>query len=290
MANPTRAAVLRFLPLIAALALFAVLICCSPDERLTLRISTWSAPEEVEIMDRCIKAFERRYPQIRVVHEAYPSGYLDKILTSMAADAPPDVILLDSIHIPTFVEGDVLIDLQPYAERVDIDLNKFYPAVLEIGRVGSKLYAFPKDFTPMAYFYNRAIFDATGTPYPADDWTWEDFLATCVSLTGDDDGDGRLDHWGTNLDRELYRWQPWIWAAGGDIVSPDGSTAIGYFDSPRCSADVHLHDRSGDQVRRHASLRVDQGIGQRLRPAAENVLQRAPRPDGERPLVDTEAA
>ena len=217
--------------LVSALLVISLLNSCTPEDKLTLRLSTWSSPEEVEIMKRCISLFEERYPEVRVVHETYPSGYLDKILTSLAAGAPPDVILLDSVHIPTFVESDVLIDLGPYADRVNLDLDKFYPSVLDIARVDGKLYAFPKDFTPLVYFFNRRLFDSTGTPYPRPGWTWSDFLATCVSLTGDDDSDGRADRWGTNLSRELYRWQPWIWAAGGDILSPDGSRAVGYFDA-----------------------------------------------------------
>ena len=124
------------LALVAA-SVFALFVfaSCAPQARLTLRFSTWSSPEEMEIMEHCINAFERHYPNIRLVHEIHTSNYLDKILTSMAAGAPPDVILLDSIHIPTFVEQNVLIDLSPYAERVELDLNSFYPNVLEIARV-----------------------------------------------------------------------------------------------------------------------------------------------------------
>ena len=237
------------LALVAA-SVFALFVfaSCDPQARLTLRFSTWSSPEEMEIMERCISAFERHYPNIRLVHEIHTSNYLDKILTSMAAGAPPDVILLDSIHIPTFVEQNVLIDLSPYAERVELDLDSFYPNVLEIARVDGKLYAFPKDFTPLVYFYNKRLFDLTETPYPEYDWTWDDFLRICIRLTGDDDGDGRLDRFGTNLSRDLFRWQPWIWNAGGDILSPDGATAISYFDSPEA---VTTFTFLADLVRTH---------------------------------------
>jgi multiple sugar transport system substrate-binding protein len=209
-----------------------VLTTCEQDTRLVLRLSTWSNPTELEIMERCIKAFEERYPQVRVVHESYPSGYLDKILTLLAGGTPPDVMLIDSVHVPTFIESGVLIDLAPYAERVELDLSKFYPEVLKIAEKDGKLYAFPKDFTPMVYFYNKQLFDRTGTPYPQPDWTWDDFLETCIRLTGDDNGDGRLDRFGTNLHREFFRWQPWVWTAGTDCFSPDGTDAVGWFDSP----------------------------------------------------------
>ena len=222
----------RFTCLIIFLSLSLLTTTCSPDNRLTLRLSSWSSPSEMEIMESCIKLFEQRYPEVRVIHEVYPSGYLDKILTSMAAGTPPDVILLDSVHIPTFIENDVLTDLAPYAERVGIDLDKFYPNVLGIAKYGEKLFAFPKDFTPLVYYYNKKLFDQTGTPYPQPDWTWDDFLQICKQLTGDDNGDGKPDRFGTNLHRELFRWQPWVWLTGGDILSRDGRKAVGYFDAP----------------------------------------------------------
>lgn len=215
-----------------ALVLVIMLSACARDERTALRVSTWSSPLEKAMVDRCVALFEERNPEVRVVHETYTSGYIDKILTAMAAGNPPDVILLDSIHIPTFTTGDQLVDLTPYLRRAGFRPELYYPNVLDIARVGEALYAFPKDFTPMVYFYNKDLFDRTGTPYPAFDWTFEDFRRTCVSLTGDDDGDGRADRFGTEMNRELYRWQPWLWSAGGDLVDPHGKRAGGYFDSP----------------------------------------------------------
>ncbi len=234
------------LALAVALGCFA-LATCGGDTRLTLRLSTWSSPTEMEIMERCIRLFEQRYPNVRVIHESYPSRYLDRILTSIAAGTPPDVILLDSVHIPTFIESGALIDLAPYAERVGFDRSLYYPVVLATAERDGKLYAFPKDFTPLVYFYNRRLFDVTGTPYPEPDWTWDDFLRTCQQLTSDDDGDGRPDRFGTDLNRELFRWQPWLWSAGGDILSPDGTRAVGYFDSEES---VRTYEFLADLVRR----------------------------------------
>lgn len=239
---------IRIISLLCLAVVVIVFPECAQDNRLTLRLATWSSPTEMEIMERCIKAFEERYPNVRVVHESYPSGYLDKILTSLEAGAPPDVILVDSVHIPTYIESEVLIDLAPYAERVDLDLTRFYPEVLKIGQKDGKLYTFPKDFTPLVYYYNKRLFDETGTTHPSDNWTWEDFLEICIRLTGDENGDGRPDHFGTNLHREFFRWQPWVWNAGGDVFSPDGRRAIGYFDSPAC---VQTYEFLTDLVSRH---------------------------------------
>ena len=38
-----------------------------------------------------------------------------------------------------------------------------------------------------------SLFDAAGLPYPADDWTYDDYQAAMSALTADTDGDGAAD-------------------------------------------------------------------------------------------------
>ena len=40
-----------------------------------------------------------------------------------------------------------------------------------------------KDYSPLAIYYNKDLFDKAGVPYPKDGWTWEDFQDTAVKLT-----------------------------------------------------------------------------------------------------------
>jgi multiple sugar transport system substrate-binding protein len=115
---------------------------------------------------------------------------------------------------------------------VGIDLDAFYPEVLRIFARDSQVFAFPKGFSPLVYYYNRALFDAARIPYPRDNWTWPEFLQTAQALTKDVNGDGTIDQWGTAIIRPFYAWQAMIWSGGGDILSPDGSQASGALDSP----------------------------------------------------------
>lgn len=216
-------------------ALLLAVGACAPDRPVTvLRITSWQTPAENALDLPAIRAFEAAHPGVRVENEpvANQAEYREKVITSIASGAPPDVFLMDNIDVPAFVSASVLLDLRPFASRVGVRLEDYYPNVLEIFARGEAVYAFPKGFSPVVYYYNRALFDQAGLPYPQDGWTWDEFTATARALTRDLDGDGATDQWGTALMRPFYAWQAVVWSGGGDILSADGQRASGALDSP----------------------------------------------------------
>ena len=209
---------------------------------IVLRMTSWQSPEENALDAPAVREFERRHPGVRVVNEPVTNQaeYREKVITSVAAGSPPDVVLLDGIDVPAFIDAGVFLDLAPFARRVGLSLDAFYPSVLDMFSREGRVFGFPKGFTPMVYYYNRALFDAARLPYPVDGWTRDDFLRTARALTRDTDGDGATDQWGTVLMRPFYAWQAWIWSGGGDILAPDGSRASGYLDSPRTDSTLRF--------------------------------------------------
>lgn len=202
------------------------------QEKITLRVSTWATSEELAMDEMIIDEFERAHPEFDVQYEPIPHYYEEKILTTAAAGSAPDVFLLDSKIIPSFLNKGVLVDLMPYVQRLNVDLGEYFPNVLAIAMRDSQLYAFPKDFTPLVVYYNKTIFDREGLPYPQVGWTWEEYLDIAKRLTRDTDGDGRVDQFGTSFVNYFLYWIVWVWMNGGDVFSPDGRRATGYFNSP----------------------------------------------------------
>ncbi len=219
--------------LIAALVLLAA-TACRGGERTVIRVMAWAGPEERQIEQRILDQFQQRHPEIHIEYESISANYRERLLTSIVAGTPPDVALLDngSFGAAPFIARDLLVNVAPYLERIGVDTSAYYPQVLEIFKRGGGLYAFPKDFNPIVVYCNVELFEAADVALPEPDWTWDDFLTIAQSLTLDSDGDGRPETFGTLLRRVFYLWQPWVWAAGGDVLSPDGRRASGYLDSP----------------------------------------------------------
>jgi len=167
-----------------------------------------------------------------VIVESIVSNYGEKLATAIASGSPPDVFLLDSPDIPAFVERGLVLDLSPYAERVDYDVNRVFQEVLGVFKRDRRLFAFPKGFTPMVIYYNAALFAELGVPEPpSDSWNWGQFLGVARAVTRDLDGDGSNDIYAIDFPRRLFEWIPWVWSAGGDILDPLGERSFGYLNS-----------------------------------------------------------
>jgi multiple sugar transport system permease protein len=203
-----------------------------PNQQITLRVSLWAGAQELLMEQQIVDEFMRQHPGVRVTLESIPSNYKEKILASMAAGNVADVILLDSPIIPTLLNKNSVLDLSPYLDTFDIDLDQYFEPVIDTYTRGDSLLAFPKGFTPLVMFYNKRLFDRAGLPYPEAGWTWDDYLEISRQLTLAGDRQGVTEQFGTVFLTDLYLWQPWVWMNRGDIVSPDGESATGYFNSP----------------------------------------------------------
>jgi multiple sugar transport system substrate-binding protein len=210
------------------------------SDETVLRVMAWAGPEERRIEQHLLDSFVESHPNIRIEYESVSANYRERLLTSIVAGSPPDVALLDngSLGAAPFISRGLLLNVASYLDRVGVDTSAYYPEVLEIFRRPGALYAFPKDFNPIVVYLNKDLFEEAGLPLPGYDWTWEDFQRIAKRLTRDHDGDGRNETFGTQVRRVFYLWQPWVWAAGGDVLSPDGRRASGYLNSSETEAAI----------------------------------------------------
>jgi multiple sugar transport system substrate-binding protein len=219
-------------------ALAALLLaagCGQPADRpsVTLRVLNWAQDLEWRTEQDIADRWAASRPGVGVIVESVTANYTERLTTSIAAGTPPDVFLLDNPDIPTFVDRGLVLDLAPYASRAGYDESDIFPQVLEIFRRGPQLFALPKGFTPLVVYFNRALFRELAIPEPpTTGWTWDEFLAAAKAATRDQDGDGRPETFGVSFPRQLYEWVPFVWSAGGDVVSPDGRTTEGWLDAP----------------------------------------------------------
>ena len=228
---------------IAALALLALAGCSAARAGDCVRVVSWADYRELDLEQEVADSFAVRHPSIPLCLESLTGSgiYREKVLTSIAAGTPPGVFLLDGIDIPAFDAQDVLLDLAPFAQRVDIDTAAFLPAMRDLFVRNGRILALPKGFTPMVVFFNRNVFDAAALPDPIPGWNWTDFRETAARLTRDADGDGATDLWGFGWPREFFYLQTWLWAGQGELLAPDAGRATGFLDSPASIAAIRFY-------------------------------------------------
>ncbi|MEN6356768.1 MAG: sugar ABC transporter substrate-binding protein [Armatimonadota bacterium] len=218
--------------LVAALVLIAlmsaVITGCEkkqPANVTTIRFSCWGNDVEEVNIRTLVAEFEKRHPNIKVDLEVMPwARVFDKLMISSAGGRPPDVTRVSSEWSAPLQAKGLLEPLEPYVKRDHYDLNDFYPKTIEgWGRYKGILYEIPTDIEVFCLYYNKDMFDKYHVPYPDASWDWKKYVEVSKKFCKDFNGDGQLDQWGTTTD---YRWQNYVYANGGRILSPDRKTCI----------------------------------------------------------------
>ncbi len=199
-----------------------------------LRAGTGDSGEGLTPHQTIIAAFEDQHPGILVQLEAVAGrDYYTRLLTQIAAKRAPDIMQIGDDAVPSFVEKGAFLPLDECLAGLGFDTGVYLPGLLEPGKVNGQLYLLPKDYSTLAVYYNKKLFDAAGVPYPEAGWTWDDLLATAQALTKDTDGDGQTDVYGIQLPATWTTgFEYWVAAAGGSLISEDGKSYVGYMDSP----------------------------------------------------------
>jgi len=212
--------------------------------KIVLRVGTGDSGEGLTPHNRIIEAFEAANPDIQVQLEPVGSGdYYARILTQIAAGDPPDLLQIGDDAVPMFVDRSAFVALDDFiaSENYPLDTSIYLPGVMEPGKWQGVQYLLPKDFSPMAIYYNKKLFDEAGVAYPAEGWTWDDLLATAQALTKTDANDNVV-QWGIQLPGPWTTgFEYWVAAAGGSLISEDGTNFVGYMDSPEVQSAVQFY-------------------------------------------------
>lgn len=172
--------------------------------------------------EKCVEEFNKVYPNVKVNLEPNTwNEYWTKLEASATSGSAADVFWLNGPNIAKYAKGGVLLPIDDLIKTAGIDLSNYPEALVKLYNVDGVQYAIPKDFDTIAVWYNKKIFDEAGVPYPKEDWTWEEMVATAKTLTKSDKS-----VYGISA---AYRDQTGIYntiyAAGGNVISDDKKTS-----------------------------------------------------------------
>ena len=238
--------------LMAVIVLSGLIVACAAtpsapeatgSDVVVLRVGSGDSGEGLNPHQQIIQEFEEQNKNILVQLEAVAGrDYYTRLLTQLAAKAPPDVMQIGDDAVPMFVAKKAFVPLDDCLQKEGFDPSIYLPGLLAPGQVDGKQYLLPKDYSPLAVYYNKKVFDAASVPYPQEGWSWDDLLATAQKLTQDTNGDGQTDVWGVQLPATWTTgFEYWVGAAGGRLISADGQSFVGYMDSPEVIRAVQFY-------------------------------------------------
>lgn len=212
------------------------------DSTIVIRAGTGDGGDGLTPHQQIIQNFEDQNPNVIVQLEPVSGrDYYARLLTQLAAKAAPDIMQIGDDAVPSFVSKNAFVPLDTYLKGINFDPSIYLPGLLDPGKINGVQYLLPKDYSPLAVYYNKTLFDAASVPYPVEGWTWEDLLATAQKLTVKD-ASGNVTQWGIQLPAAWTTgFEYWVAAAGGSLISADGKTFTGVMDSPEVAWAVQFY-------------------------------------------------
>ena len=164
---------------------------------------------------------------IHVVVQPVPGDedeYKAKINIDLMGGSDVDVVeTLGPKDYSRQVSAGFFMPLNEAVEEAGIDPYTLYGANLPVEEDGN-YYALPFKQEMYCVFYNKAIFDEAGVPYPGGPWTWDEYVETAQKLTDKSKG-----VYGSFMNADL----PWMYMPAQQLAVPfykeDGSCN---FDDP----------------------------------------------------------
>jgi multiple sugar transport system substrate-binding protein len=181
-----------------------------------LRLMGWSSsPEEDRLLNDVLTDFSKQYPSIQVTFQPVPD-YATKLQTDLAAGTAADVFYVDSLLAPDLMKRNLIEPLDDYISRDKVDTADFYPGLLKAFQWKGKTYGLPKDWSSLAMEWSTDAATKAGIDKPPA--TWDELKTAAEKLTDKSSG-----AYGTVIPPELPRFGAFVLAAGGKLISDDGS-------------------------------------------------------------------
>ncbi|MGZ6546339.1 MAG: ABC transporter substrate-binding protein [Actinomycetota bacterium] len=152
---------------------------------------------------------------------------LQKIETAIAGGVYPDISYLYGSFASNIATVPQTVILNQYVQNdPNVNWKDFWPVCQRAATVGGKIVGFPALVDNLALVYNKKLFDEAGLAYPNPSWTWTDFRNAAKALT-----DPAKKQFGWSMqddqsDSTTWRFMPFLWSAGGDLLNSDNTKAI----------------------------------------------------------------
>jgi multiple sugar transport system substrate-binding protein len=189
-----------------------------------IHLTLWQAinpPAHREIFEKLVDKFNQTHPDIQVESIFEPEPNLPKILTSVVANVPPDILSFHPEFTGQFVELGAIQPLEDWLDKLPLK-SDIRPNLLSEMQLDGHIWSVPMHTSNIGIFYRPKLFEAAGiTEIPK---TWDELRQVAKKLTIDRNGDRRPEQYGILLPLgkggwTVISWLPFLYSAGGEIVT-----------------------------------------------------------------------
>ncbi|WP_368737750.1 sugar ABC transporter substrate-binding protein [Bacillus sp. EB106-08-02-XG196] len=239
----------------------------SPDKEKPIKqveltfLRNLANPAFNQAYEEMIAAFEAKHPTIKINMQSMHWGneYELRLRTELAAGNHPDIMAIDSPNLALYANSGSLLSMDSFMKK-EGNIDDIPEGVLKGLTYKDEIYLAPIVESSIALFYNMNLFREAGIPFPSGNpdhpLTWEEVLEIAKKINNPAKGVTGIDPaQGFNVgEGPAYFKMPILWQFGADVISPDGSTAQGYLNSPEALEALQFYQ---DLYRKHGVASVE---------------------------------
>jgi len=206
-----------------------------PTSPTTVTFFSWLGNEPE--MKKLAAEFHKEHPMITIKFENVPAEQAAQVLTTrIAGNNAPDVAFVNASDTADYASRGAAVDLTDYIARSDVvNPDDYVQAFKTFVTYEDKLYGLPVDGETTGLFYRTDLFKAAGIDGPPT--TWDEFQADAAALTDESKGQYGFEMFAPE---SAYYWYPWLYQAGGDLLTEDGKDIAFTSDEAKEAADFYV--------------------------------------------------
>jgi multiple sugar transport system substrate-binding protein len=184
---------------------------------------TWWTPNFSEARARTlVKKFQAANPGITVKLEITTTdGLPQRVLTALQSGAAPDIVDVQHGWVNGYAQNQLVLPLDDVLK----DREDYIPAALQYVTWDNKLWGIPYRIETHAVIFNKGDFTAAGLDPSKPPQTWDELVAAAEKLSANGKS-GFAITGGGEVGNTIFRSLPFMWMAGGGIISDDGKKVL----------------------------------------------------------------
>jgi ABC-type glycerol-3-phosphate transport system substrate-binding protein len=143
-----------------------------------------------------------------------PLEYPGKLRVMWESGEMPDVVYVDAMNAPEFIDRDWL---KPIPDDL-VAKDEFYSQLLPYFQHDGQLYAVPVNFTAVALLVRADMFEQYGLEYPN---TWDELEQVGRAIQEMKHAEGNTDFRAVGLTTGIWNFLPYLYQAGGSLLDTE---------------------------------------------------------------------
>ncbi len=179
-----------------------------------------------EVIQELVDRYNAEHPEVRIENVFIGWGeLLPRLQIAVAGGDAPTLAAADMAWMPFLAHSEALVPLNDFIAASDIDLDDFYPALLNVDRYGDQYFGLPVSTNNLELFINNELLEAAGLDPASPPATWDELAEMAAACADPDRGIVGMELYTQPGEGLTWQFQVYLWQAGGEFLTEDLSSA-----------------------------------------------------------------